>query len=298
MLPLQPDDLPWRFTRRALAASFLGIGAGASIGLADQTPSAKALTPTMVKTGLFMISGGGSNSVLRLSGNGFIFVDSKLPGYYEAISAVAEKVSFSDQPIRILINTDYHSNHSGNNAKFLRAGAGILAHENTARRLGLSASAGSRGGGTIKTFDREFGIGVGGVEVKLFHFGKARTDGDAIVYFPDLKVIAVGDLFGDFPDIDFSAGGSLVGWGPVLNETLKLDFDVVIPGAGSILTKADLAAFKAKIDALTARAVKLVRQGTPRDRLMTQLNANEFGWRFNSSNTQLDHFYADLSRAK
>src|SRR5215470_16303584 len=88
------------------------------------------LTADLVKTGLYVISGGGGNSLLRLSANGLIVVDGKLPGNYEALVALTKQISFSDQPIRILITTDHHAEHTGNNSNFIADGVHILAHEN------------------------------------------------------------------------------------------------------------------------------------------------------------------------
>src|SRR5262245_55078576 len=88
-----------------------------------QASADSGLSATLVKTGLFLISGGGGNSLLRLSANGFILVDGKLPGNYDSIVALAKTLSYSDQPIRILINTDHHENHTALNAKFIEAGA-------------------------------------------------------------------------------------------------------------------------------------------------------------------------------
>jgi cyclase len=257
-----------------------------------------ALTPAMVKTGLFVISGGGCNSLLRLSANGFILVDGKRPANYEELLEQAKKLSYSEQPIRILINTDHHENHTGNNAKFSEAGTAILAHENVKHNLTNYNPPGRKITPPTKTYDRDFTIKLGGIEVQLMHFGDAHTSGDTVVYFPNLKVVAVGDLFAATPDPDFTAGGSLVGWGPVLAQILKLDFDVVVPGTGPMIARADLEAFKAKIDTLVSRAAGLVRKGVPKNRLMAQLQTDDLGWRFHFTEDQLDRFYAELSRMK
>jgi cyclase len=257
-----------------------------------------ALSAEAVKTGLFVISGGGCNSLLRLSGNGFILVDSKLPGNYDAIIAKTRKVSFSDQPIRLVINTDYHENHTGNNARFIEAGTQILAHENVKHDLANYSPPGGKIAPPTKTYDHDFAMRLGGIEVQVMHFGNAHTDGDSVVYFPNLKVVAVGDLFAAAPDPDFSAGGSMVGWGPVLAQILKLDFDLVVPGSGGAVTRADLEAFKTKIDTLVSRATALVKQGVPKDHLMAQLKTDDLGWHFNFTGDQLDHFYAELSDTK
>ena len=149
-----------------------------------------------------------------------------------------------------------------------------------------------------RTYDREFTINLGGVEVQLLHFGNAHTDGDTAVYFPDLKVVAVGDLYATAPDPDFSAGGSMVGWGPVLARILQLDFDVVVPGTGPILTKSELDSFKKKIDTVVSLATELVKRGVPKDQLMAQLRSDDLGRRLSFSGPQLDAFYTELAKAK
>jgi glyoxylase-like metal-dependent hydrolase (beta-lactamase superfamily II) len=254
------------------------------------------LTAELVKTGLYLISGGGCNSLLRLSGNGLIVVDGKLAGNYEALLEKVNKIS--DQPVRVLINTDYHENHTGNNTKFLAAGTQILAQENVRQNLTTYAPPGRNVAPPTKTYDHEITLRLGGIEAQLMHFGNAHTSGDSVVYFPNLKVVAVGDLFASTPDPDFLAGGSLVGWGPVLAQILKLDFDVVVPGTGPMVTRADLEAFKSKIDSLVSRATALVKEGVPEDRLMGQLKTDDLGWRLNFTGDRLDRFYAELSGTK
>jgi hypothetical protein len=77
---------------------------------------------------------------------------------------------------------------------------------------------------------------------------------------------------------------------------LKLDFDVVIPASGPPVSRADLEAFKTKIDTTVARATRLVKQGVPKDQLMAQLKTTDLGWQLSFSGDQLDSFYAELSR--
>jgi cyclase len=245
------------------------------------------LTAQLVKTGLYMIAGGGCNSLLRLSANGLILVDGKLPGNYEAILAKTKKLSFSEQPIVVLITTDQEEAHTGNNAKFLAAGTQIIAQENVKQNPTATI-----------TYSRDYMLRLGGVEAQLMHFGNAHSNGDTVVYFPNLKVVAVGDLFAANPDPDFSAGGSLVGWGAVLGQILKLDFDVAVPSNGPMISRAELAAFKGKMDTLVSRASELVARGVPKGQLMGELKTDDLGWRFNFTGRDLDSFYAELSRTK
>lgn len=245
------------------------------------------LPADLVKTGLYLISGGGCNSLLRLSAGGLILVDGKLPGSYAPLLDWSTRIS--KQPIRILILTGPQDQNTGNDAEFLHAGAAILAHRNLASHLKPGAPQPSR------TFDRDFTIQLGGVEVRTFHFGNARTDADAVVYFPNLKTVAVGGLLAPIPDPDYSLGGSLAGWGPVLAQLLNLDFDTVVPAAGPVASRADLAAFKSKIDTLTARARALIAASVPKDRFLAQWKTADLGWRFHFSPAEIDRLYDDLS---
>src|SRR5262245_49175404 len=117
------------------------VGAAASSTLAaDEQPGEGSqevrLNIQLVKTGLFFISGGGANSLLRLSANGLILVDGKRPENYAALKSQVRTISrITDTPVRVVILTNHHEDHSGTNAKFLAAGAQIIAQENVARSL-------------------------------------------------------------------------------------------------------------------------------------------------------------------
>ena len=262
----------------------------------DKSAAGKTLNAQAVKTGLYLFSSDGSNSLLRLTGRGLILVDGQPAAYYDNLRARIRKIS--DQPVLALILTDHDESHIGTNAKFLEAGARIVAQENLKPGLSVDYPHTEKGALPLITYDHDYQIKLGGVEVQLFHFGNAHTNSDTVVYFPNLKVVAVGDLFAATPNPDFSAGGSLVGWSSVLAQVLKLDFDTVVPGTGPPVTRADLEAFKAKIDMLVSRASSLVKKGVPKDQLMAQLKTDDLGWQLSFTGNQLDLFYSELSPAK
>jgi cyclase len=273
---------------------------GAVVCSAQYLPSNKVrpddgLSSQLVKTGLYVFTGKGSNSVLRLSGNGLILVDGKLPGSYEALVARAEVIS--RQPIRALILTDLSEASAGNAATFLQNGTAIILQSNLAQNVISKNFQGTAPKGMV-TFDHDYQIRMGGIEAQLMHFGNAYSNSDTVVYFPNLKVIAVGRLYGSTVDPDFAAGGSLVGWSSVLAQVLKLDFDTVVPGTGPVGTRADLEAFKNRIDTLVARASELVKKGVPKEQLMSQLKTDDLGWHLDLTPDQLDHFYAELLRTE
>jgi cyclase len=285
-----------------LCATLLLVSAGAIASLAQSQsvgpqPSGAApknpLQAQLVKTGLFLITGGGANTLLRLSGNGLIVVDGKQPDSYAFLRARIKRID--DRPVRALILTNSGADHVGAYSQFLADGAHIIV--NQAAGLPLTANDAPRPTGVlppIVTFDHDYTLKLGGIEAQLMHFGPAHTGGDTVVYFQNLKVVALGDLYAAQPNPDFSNGGSLVGWGPVLAQVLKLDFDVAIPASGQPITKADLEAFQNKMDTLVSRATELVKSGVPRDRLMARLKTDDLGWRFDFSTNQINSFYAEL----
>jgi cyclase len=271
------------------------VGASAQYGQSKTTQVAgdNGMTTEFVKTGLYVVSGGGSNSVLRLSANGLILVNGKLPGNYSPLLAKVRKIS--DQPIRALILSNYDKSCAGNNETFQEAGTRIVSHKDTLSDASSTDPAIPSVSPASITFASQYRLQLGGVEAALMHFGNAHTNNDTVVYFPNLKTVAVGDLFASTPDPEFSAGGSLVDWGPVLAQVLKLDFDVVIPNSGPAISRADLEGFKAKIDTLVSRAALLVGKGVSKDQLMGQLRTDDLGFQLSFTPEQVHGFYAELS---
>jgi glyoxylase-like metal-dependent hydrolase (beta-lactamase superfamily II) len=231
-----------------------------------------------------------------LSGNGLLLVDGKLAANYQELVLKAKRIA--DLPIRVVVNTDHYEDHTGTNAKFLADQIPVLAQQNEKQILANYNPPGGKIPPPTDTFDTQKDLHFGPVEVQLFHFGNARTSGDTVVYFTDLKAVALGDLYSEAPSPDYSAGGSLLGWGPVLGDVLKLDFTVAVPGEGHVVSKAEVEAFKVKIDTLVSRARQLVKNGVPKDQFMAQLKTDDLGWKLNFSPEQVDGFYTELSRSK
>jgi cyclase len=252
-----------------------------------------------VKPGLYMITGAGGNTTVRVTSQGLIVVDGKLPGEanYNALMALIKGVS--DQPVKYLIVTHHHADHTGNNQRFLDAGVQIVAHENLKKNLVTYAVDPKPAPPSITYPGDEYTVQLGDVKVELHHFGRAHTSGDTVVYFPDLKVVAVSDVVTTGktgPLIDYAGGGSATDWTNVLAGILKLDFDAAIPGNGDVLTKADVQAYKTKFDTVIARARELVRMGVPQDQLLAKIKTDDIGWA--PRVPKVDAFYAELSESK
>jgi len=142
------------------------------------------------------------------------------------------------------------------------------------------------------TYDRNYVLRLGGVEVQLLHFGNAHTDGDTVVYFSNLRIVAADALIGVDANPDFSSGGSILGWQTALRQMLKLDFDIAVPGNGSVQKRADVEAFKAKIDSLVTRASGLARTRATKDQFVSALRKDDSGLKLSES--QLTSFYSEL----
>ena len=287
-----------RYRKLAIALMIAGtaVTATAQAARRHSTLANDGLQWQLVKTGLYVISGDGSNSVVRLSSNGIMVVNGNQPSNYKALRA--RITTISDQAVRVLILTDCSESSAGTNAQFLQDGTPIVMQQNGPRSFAACHPSAEKSATPVITYDRDYHIKLGGVEAQMMYFGNAQSDSNSVVYFPNLKTVVIGDLFASTPNPNFAAGGSLVNWGPVLAEVLKLDFDVAIPSQGAPITRADVEAFKKKIDTLVARATGLVKQGVPEDKLMAQLKTDDLGWQLSFTGPQLDSFYADLAKTK
>ena len=140
------------------------------------------------------------------------------------------------------------------------------------------------------TFSDALSVHLGENEVRALYFGRGHTNGDAVVYFPELKVIHTGDLFlartaplpagrprGVNIYVDYAQGGSFIEWSRTLDGVLKLDFDTVIPGHGPIATRADVVAFKADLEAMRSRVTSLIKSGGSRAAVVDMME-KDYGW--------------------
>ena len=234
----------------------------------------------MVKPGLYVVPGGGSNSIVRVTPEGVILVDTKLPGAANYDGLLAQIRSVTPQPVKVVIVTHHHADHTGNNDRFIAAGAQVIGHTALASNLD-TYQFDPRPAKPTATYDGERVVRLGGVEVRVLHLGRAHTGGDSVVYFPDLKIVATSDAVttgATGPLVDYAGGGSAVGWTPVLDAMLRLDFDAAIPGAGPVLSKADVQGFRTKFSTVVDRATALVRAGVPKDQLLMQIKTDDIGW--------------------
>jgi glyoxylase-like metal-dependent hydrolase (beta-lactamase superfamily II) len=254
------------------------------VGFAQAGRGGQVIPPIQpVKPGLYIVTGAGANSLVRVTNDGVILVDGKLPGDQNYSGLIDQIKTVTDKPVKFVIVTHHHADHTGNNAKFLEAGAQVVGHANLAKNLETYQSPNFNAHAAMPsiTYDKEYVVRLGGVTVEVKHFGRSHTSGDSVVYFPDLKAVALSDALttgGQGPLIDYAGGGSALEWKLVFQEILKLDFDSAIPGNGPVLTKADVQAYATKFNTVIERATELVRKGVPKDQLLMQLKTDDIGW--------------------
>jgi len=251
-----------------------------------QTQNPPKLTINKVKDDLYEIEGDGGNVAVYITNEGVILVDDKYDQDHEQI--VANVKSVTNQPIKYILSTHYHADHSGGNAKFLPTAeiiSTLNAHNNIVNHVQSNAPPGMQAARV--TFTTEAQVFLGGKEVRAKYYGRGHTNGDAVIYFPALRVVHTGDLMaGNTPLIDYPGGGSLKEWADTLDGVLNtLDFDTVIPGHGPVTNKAGLQTYRDNVAKERMRVTQLIREGKSQDDVAKVMMA-EYHWAPNSLQMQ------------
>jgi cyclase len=215
------------------------------------------------------------NSTALITNEGVVLVDDKFEVDYNNILAELKKVT--SQPVKYVINTHHHGDHTGGNAKMQALNVRIVASEEARENMVDGKLPGLPG----ITFERHAHIYLGGKNVEMYHYGRAHTNGDSVVLFPADHTLAAGDMFtfGDAtPElIDYAGGGSAKEWPKTLDSALQLDFDTVVPGHGVVTTKAEMRKARASAANLSSRVHQMIGQKKSRDEI-SQMLRTEFHW--------------------
>ncbi|MBI3847030.1 MAG: MBL fold metallo-hydrolase [Planctomycetes bacterium] len=214
---------------------------------------------TKVAGNIYLLEGQGGNIAASVGEDGIAIVDDEFAPLAEKIQQALKGLNITDKPVRFVINTHFHGDHTGGNTPFADAGATVIAQDNVRKRLLAGGSAGN--GGSIKndykpaakeglpiiTFEHDVTVHLNGEDIRALHFPAGHTDGDAIIFFPKNNVVHMGDDFVryGFPFIDVASGGSVQGMIAGLEGAIaQLPADVkVIPGHGAISNLDDVRTF-------------------------------------------------------
>lgn len=255
-----------------------------------------------IKPGLSMVTGAGANSLVRVTNDGLVVVNLKSLSQANYDAFMEQIKMISDKPIKFGVVGDVHQDKSGNTANFVAAGVQVVAHVNEKEGLKTYTNAAGTPAAPNVTYDKDYSIKLGNAEVAhVYYFGKASTGGDSITYFPDLKVVSMGDVYQAGINCDYAQGGSILEWSKTLDAVLKLDFDTVIPNTGMPATRADLQATRDRLAKIAATSIDLVKKGTPKDMLVAAVNAVDPTFRVDSflmnNAARLDAYYDEVVKA-
>ena len=294
----------------AAVAAALSMIAGAAMA---QPPAAGAtqagppppgpMTIKEVKPGLYMVVGNGGNSTVRVGKDGVILVDTKNASdavYAELMKTIA---GVTPLPVKDVFVTHHHADHSGNSIYFENVGIPVIANQGEVNLMErYTPNAGRKPIGASITFNDAYTVNIAGATAVAHHYGPGHTGGDSVVLFPDLKVLAAGDVIvATTPNIDYPMDGSIVGWLSSLDAIAKLNFDTIIPGHGDDpMTRAQFDAYRQKWATLVERGRAAVKAGTPKDKILAAIKTDDLGWNITAgawpAPARLDAFYAELSK--
>jgi cyclase len=248
---------------------------------APASPAPTDFSKVEIKTtdlgdGVYMLEGQGGNITVATARDGIIMVDGEFAALHDKIKAAIS--TLSNQPIKYLINTHFHGDHTGGNEPFAKDGATVIAEVHVKTRLAAGTTNGLTGDKTPpapeaalpeKTYTGQFKIRMLGRVADLKHIANAHTDGDTYVWFKTANVLATGDTFtnGRYPNIDFANGGNIKGMIAATDVYLKLvnDKTRIVPGHGPVADKTALVAYRTMLVTARDRMAKLVKDGKSED---------------------------------
>jgi glyoxylase-like metal-dependent hydrolase (beta-lactamase superfamily II) len=237
-----------------------GVLAGvAARGGQGQDFSKVEIKATKVAGNIYMLEGAGGNIAASIGEDGIVIVDDQFAPLAEKIQASLKSLGITNKPVRFVINTHYHGDHTGGNAPFSNAGSTVIAQDNVRKRMESGGTAGNgasihmenkpaeKAALPIITFEHDVTIHLNGEDIRALHFPAGHTDGDSIIFFPKNNVVHMGDDFVryGFPFIDVASGGSVQGMIAAMEKSIaQLPADVkVIPGHGALSNLDDVREF-------------------------------------------------------
>ena len=251
-----------------LSLALLGAYTYAQFG---QQPA--KLDTVKIKDDLFVIHNDfvPGNTTALVTNEGVILVDDKFEIDHENIMAQLKKVT--SQPVRYVINTHYHGDHSGGNAKLQKLNAQVVASQVARDKMVETKMPGLPN----VTLENRLNLYLGGKRAEVHYLGRSHTDGDVVVLFPDHRVVAMGDMFtyGDATPqlVDYAGGGSAREWTRTVDRVLQLDFDTVVPGHGVVVKKEELRKFRESTMTLRTRVHDMASENRSRTEIEKMLRS-------------------------
>ena len=267
-----------------------------------------------VSGNVYMLIGAGGNIGVSVGDDGIVIVDDQFAPLAEKIRAALKGIT--DKPVRFVINTHYHGDHTGGNLEFQKTSP-IIAQDNVRKRLEEGVMAGN--GGSMKneqkpspagalpiiTFDHQVTVHLNGEDIRALHVPSGHTDGDSVIFFPKSNAVHMGDDFVTygFPFVDINAGGSVRGMIDAIDKVIaQVPADVkVIPGHGPLSNIDDMKKFQQMMRETLAAVQDAMKQGKTLDQMKQEkilAKWDEYGAgkdKFIKTDAWIETIYNDLS---
>jgi cyclase len=302
-------------TRRILSsfAALVGVlvlGASIAQAQAQQDFSQVQIKTTKLGASFYTLDGQGGTIGVLAGPDGVFMVDAQFAPLSEKIAAAIRQIS--DRPVRFLVNTHVHGDHTGGNENFGKMGATILAREKLRYRLehpnpganGQPVAPMPAAGLPVITYDAPLTVRMNGEEIRLIPAPAAHTDGDTFVKFVNANVIMTGDFYRSiqFPNIDRANGGSLPGLVSALDAVIQnADANTkIVPGHGGVVDRAAVVAHREMVMAVRDKVAALVREGKTQEQVVAAKPTAAYDGKVQQPGTTADRFvgqlYAELKK--
>jgi cyclase len=301
-----------KLVRLAAVLSVL-IGLVMNTAAQEQDFSKVEIKVQKVADGIYMLQGAGGNIGASVGEDGIVIVDDQFAPLVPKIQAALKGIS--DKPVRFVLNTHYHFDHTGGNLDFGKANSTIVAHENVRKRLAqgsivkrfnITRPPAAKEALPVITFDKTASIHLNGEDIRAIHFPNGHTDGDSVIFFTKANVVHMGDCFfnGSFPFVDLDSGGTVLGYIQAIEGVLKqVNQDTkFIPGHGPLATTDDARKYVAMLKetrALVAEAVdkKMTLEQMKAKKILAKFT-EQFDKGFIKTDDWIDTLYADVTQKK
>lgn len=255
--------------------------------LAQQDFSKVEVKATRINDSTYMLVGAGGNIGLSVGDDAVFLIDDQFAPLTEKINTAVAKIT--PKPVRFVLNTHWHYDHTGGNENYGKAGVVLVAHENVRKRMSTEqfieflrtkVPASPRAALPSVTFNGAMSFNINGDEIRAIHMPRAHTDGDSIVHFLKGDVIHMGDIYfnGFYPFIDTSSGGTIEGVIAACDQVLKIATDktVIIPGHGPLSNKAELKVYRDMLATVHGRIKQMIDQGRKLEEITASGVTREF----------------------
>jgi len=280
-----------------------------SVALA-QDLSQVEINTVQVSDNIYMLQGAGGNIGICVGDDGVFMIDDQFAPLNGKIMTAVSKLS--DKPVKFLLNTHWHGDHTGGNEPLGKSGAVIVAHDNVRKYLtedqfvelfNMTTLASPKDALPVVTFSDAVTFHFNGEEIYAYHVEPSHTDGDAVIQFKNANVVHAGDTYfvGTYPFIDIDHGGSVDGLIRVARRLLETvdDETKIIPGHGTLGDKANLEVFVTMLTTIRDRVKGMVEDGKTFEDVLAAKPSAEFDEAYSTfinSESFLGIVYKDMSK--